>query len=316
MTDTRVNRIRLMSSVSRYEFLVARLSWFVCAATALAGLMLWHAYHNIPSIPEHGGNPVILDVHSNSASVISCDWTVFQSQEGGATSGGGISSSRFRLAGTFFEYVSDVSGTGDVRRAIIDDLRRGSQVIVREGDKIEETTTIIKIFRDRVVMRDAGGSDEQLWLTFSGFGGPSSKVAVGTNDIAGTSDKGENGDKFGGKQIGADRWLFSREKLLDYYKELRDDPERLVKVFDSLKPVYEAKGRIGGYRLGIEGEPEFFKASGLEEGDVVRSVNSMPMSNRHRAEYFIQEFVADRANAFVLEIQRQGQDVKLIYQVR
>jgi hypothetical protein len=42
----------------------------------------------------------------------------------------------------------------------------------------------------------------------------------------------------------------------------------------------------------------------------------MRMTNRRRAEYFIKEFVKDRANAFVLDIERGGKPHKLIYQVR
>jgi len=49
---------------------------------------------------------------------------------------------------------------------------------------------------------------------------------------------------------------------------------------------------------------------------VVRRVNSMRMTNRRRAEYFIGEFVADRANVFVLDIERGNEKKKLIYQVR
>jgi len=89
-----------------------------------------------------------------------------------------------------------------------------------------------------------------------------------------------------------------------------------VALFDSLKPVYEEAGGIEGYRVGIEGEGGFFEAAGLVEGDVVRRVNSMRMTNRRRAEYFIGEFVADRANVFVLDIERGNEKKKLIYQVR
>ena len=55
---------------------------------------------------------------------------------------------------------------------------------------------------------------------------------------------------------------------------------------------------------------------GMKEGDVVRKVNSMDMTSRQRAEYFIKEFAADRANVFMIEIERDGTPQKLIYQVR
>jgi hypothetical protein len=42
----------------------------------------------------------------------------------------------------------------------------------------------------------------------------------------------------------------------------------------------------------------------------------MDMTSRTRAEYFIKEFIHDRANAFILEVERGGDPVKLIYQFR
>jgi type II secretory pathway component PulC len=228
---------------------------------------------------------------------------------------GGTLSSRFRLAGTFFEYGSDVLGNSDVRAAIIDEIRSGIQQIVKEGGRISDIT-VVKIFGDRVVIRDAAGTEEQLWLSFTGSG-TSGQAGITNGPGGDASTKLADLDKYGGKQVGENRWVFSRERLLDYYKGLRDEPERLVTVFDSLKPLYEAGGsKIGGYRLGIEGEGDFFESAGLKEGDVVREVNSMRMTSRKRAEYLISEFIADRANAFVLDIERDGKPAKLIYEVR
>ena len=123
-------------------------------------------------------------------------------------------------------------------------------------------------------------------------------------------------DRYGGKQAGKQRWVFKRQALLNYYQELMDQPDRLVALFDSLKPMYNDRRKIEGYYLGVEGEKDFYDAVGLKEGDVVRSVNSMKMTSRRRAEYFISEFVKDRANAFILDIERGGKPVQLRYEVR
>ncbi|MDD4872391.1 MAG: hypothetical protein PHR77_17705 [Kiritimatiellae bacterium] len=301
--------------------MLGRFSWLALVITGLAALLLVRAYYGIPAEPEPDNQRINLVDKLSSRSNLVIDCSVFQSREGNVLSSPGTpTSSRFRLAGTFFEYLFDensTGSTGEIKRAIIDDLKNGNQAIVREGEKIDDIT-VIKIFNDRVVLRDNSGLDEQLWLTFSGLGA-ASKVTTGTNDVNLASGAQIQGiDKFGGKQVGERRWVFSREKLLEYYQGLRDEPDRLVKVFDSLKPVYDGKtaGRIGGYRLGVEGESDFFKSVGLQEGDVVRSVNSMQMTNRRRAEYFISEFVSDRANAFILEVERGGKQEKLLYEVR
>jgi len=271
-------------------------------------------YQKLPMELEKTEKSQKLDKKISSNSDIAPDWSIFQSSVG-SSAGHSISSVRLRLAGTFFEYHNEIAGPKDIRKAIIDDLRRGIQVIVREGDLVEEIN-IVKIYRDRVIIRMPDGTDEQLWLNFSGRQTPS-LTGPSTNNVQDADSRKIVGDKFGGRQVGENRWVFSRQSLLDYYKELRDEPERLVKVFDSLRPIYEqGANRINGYSLNVEGEAEFFKSVGFRQGDIVRTVNSMNMTSRKRAEYFIGEFISDRANAFIIDIERDGKPQKLIYEVR
>jgi type II secretory pathway component PulC len=83
-----------------------------------------------------------------------------------------------------------------------------------------------------------------------------------------------------------------------------------------MKPVRDEGNKITGYVVGIEGEREFFDAVGLRQGDIVRAVNSIPMTNRRRAEAFIDQFLKDQMNAVVLEVERSGQSTKQIYQMQ
>ena len=73
---------------------------------------------------------------------------------------------------------------------------------------------------------------------------------------------------------------------------------------------------IAGYVLGMEGEKEFFQAAGLQDGDVVRKVNSINMTSQKRAEYLIREFLQSRISALVFDIERDNQAQKLIYFIR
>lgn len=118
-----------------------------------------------------------------------------------------------------------------------------------------------------------------------------------------------------GKRIAENRWVMSRESVMKYYEEILEDPERIAALFVSMKPDYQ-DNKIKGYYLDPEGEEDFFKAVGMQPGDVVRKVNSMNMTSQKRAEYFIGEFVKNRANAIVIDIERQGKPEKLIYLVR
>jgi len=235
------------------------------------------------------------------------DWKVFEKRD--ISSGAGESSpgKRFRLAGTFFVHPED--GTPDTRKAVLDDLKSHTQRIVGENDELlDGGVRVAQILRESVIIRGSDGQEEELRLGFSqGAGVARTGQEVG---LAGTAL-----NRYGGKQTGAQRWVFSRDSLLSYYQELRDNPQRLVKVFDSLKPLYDDSKRIQGYQLGIEGEAEFFAAAGMKEGDVVRKVNSAPMTSRRSAENYLRQFVNGKATVFVLDIERSGKPERLIYEI-
>jgi type II secretory pathway component PulC len=267
--------------------------------------LVWRSFLGLPEAAPNAvrqGRPAFPE----PSAAADLDWTIVQNRAAVVPEKNGKLAARFRLAGTFFEF-----GTAaDSRRmAILDDIGAGFQRIVSENDRIDDVQ-VVSIFGDRVLLR-AGSEEAVLRLRFVAHG-----AAGATSAGAGVGTPLGAAGRFGGKQIGPNRWVFSREKLMAYYQGLRDEPERLVKLFDSLKPVY-GKGRaIQGYYLGIEGEEDFFEAAGMRQGDVVRSVNSLRMTSRRRAEFLIRQFVANRANAFVLDIERNGQAAKLVYELR
>ena len=215
---------------------------------------------------------------------------------------------RFRLAGTFFA----ASSYQHSRKAIIDDIQKRAQCLVAEGDTLDQNIVVVSIFRDRVVLRD-GGNDEQLWLSFAGGDKPATSAAGRESAITPGQEDATLG-RFG-KRTGERRWVLQRSAVLRYYQELLNNPDRLAKVFESLKPVYQT-GKIAGYTLDVEGEGDVFRAFGLKQGDIIRQVNSMPMVSQSRAEYFINEFVKDRVNGFVIDIERAKKPEKMIYLVR
>ncbi len=213
---------------------------------------------------------------------------------------------RYRLAGTFF-----IEGAGDLqRKAILDCLLKREQVIVSEGDALDDLT-VDKIYYDHVTLRGLSGSFD-IWVEFSA---KAESFHPGTTNAPMASVSGGT-NKFGCVKTQENRWKFSRKPLLDYYQELLDEPDRMVAVFDTMKPVRDEGNKITGYVVGIEGEREFFDAVGLRQGDIVRAVNSIPMTNRRRAEAFIDQFLKDQMNAVVLEVERSGQSTKQIYQMQ
>jgi hypothetical protein len=217
-----------------------------------------------------------------------------------------VAPDRYRLAGTFF-----IEGAGDLRRkAILDSVLKREQFIVSEGDALEDLT-VEKIYYDHATLRSPSGSFD-VWVEFSSKAAPAS---AGVTNMPALAVSGET-NKFGCVKIQDNRWKFSRKPLLDYYQELLDEPNRMVAVFDTMKPVRDERNKITGYVVGIEGEREFFDAVGLRQGDIVRAVNSLPMTNRRRAEAFIDQFLKDQMNAVVLEVERGGKSTKQIYQMQ
>lgn len=297
-----------MSSVSRYrEMLVmgAALAWVpalgMLAYVAGPGRLRGIESRQVPVAPSSPSWP-------EAADLAACDWGLLQ---GGGAEGaaGGALAKRYRLAGTFLEYGAE-GGSG--RKAIVGEIAGGRELIVGEGEVFGDCR-VVRVYADRVVVR-TGDLEEQLWLTFSG--GKSARAGEAAGGEPSPDAVLTGADRFGGKRLGENRWVFERDRLLQYYRELMDEPQRLVKVFDSLEPLYGEGSKIQGYRFRAKGEPEFFSAVGFQEGDVVKRVNAVDMTNRRRAEFFIEQFVSGRASAFVLDVERDGQQVKRVYQVR
>lgn len=220
----------------------------------------------------------------------------------------GTLAKRYRLAGTFFA----VGENQEARKAILDDLRNKDQRLVSDGEWLDDTVRVAAVFPDHIVLRSAS-EEETLRLNFAESARPQAPGAT-TLGAAPASVSAGGQTRFG-RQVDERQWVLNRAELLGYYRELLNQPDRLAKVFESLEPVYQANA-IAGYVLKTKGEAESFAALGIRENDVIRKVNSMPMTNRRRAEYFIKEFVSDRANAFAVEIERDGQLRKQIYMIR
>lgn len=230
---------------------------------------------------------------------------------------GGPLAERFRLAGTFFLYgeATEDGNPQERRRAILDDLSAKAQLLVQENQEVDGYL-ITRIEQDRIrLQRD--GTEYELTLSFSPVSGAALAAQPGgqkSENVSMEDMPALETSRFG-KRVGENRWVMKRDELLRYYAELLDDPERIANVYASLKPEYK-ENEIQGYYLNTEGEGDFFRAIGLQEGDVVRRVNSMRMVSQRRAEYFISEFMKNRVNALVFDVERDGNEQKLIYLIR
>ena len=242
-----------------------------------------------------------------------------------APSAGGALAKRFRLAGT-------VLGTRPGESlAIIDDRSLVRQLVVSPGEEIAEGVALVSVSERSAVLSGESG-EETLELEKSAPApdaarrrGPSAPAEIGAGrgpsdaPAAPRTPREVAAERFGGREVFPGRWAYDRGKVVEYYEELRAQPERLLAIFDTMDPVWGANEdgsrRIDGYRVDVKGESDFFLAAGLEEGDVVLGVNSAPMNDRRRAEALIASFIEGRATTFVFEIERAGRRVKQVVEI-
>lgn len=308
-----------MSLTDRYQDWLRKGAWLCLGASLAAGLALFLQSSRLGAFLEKPSSSAPRPVTwPGPRPQDPTDWSGLHVGQGaGVPRDDSPLAARFRLAGTFFAYGETIQ---DQRKAIVDDIESGTQRIVSEGEDVAGVR-VARIFRDRIILRE-GVTEEQLWLSFSNVGrdgastNPVGSEADPSHAGAGEGWSDEESEPYGLKRVGEYRWVFDRGRLMEYYRELMNEPQRLLQTFDSMKPLYDENGGITGYQLVIEGEAGFFRAVGMEETDIIRSVNSIPMTNRRRAEFFIHEFVHERANAFVLEVERNQTVRKLTYQMR
>ncbi len=192
--------------------------------------------------------------------------------------------------------------------AFIENIPAKMQKCYHPGETLEDGVTVSEILDKGAVIATSEGT------FFLGFGMAGNHIASNSN--AGIPN-GAGDQTFphplGGRRTGTNEWHFSRSRVMDYYEELKTRPERLVTVFDTMTPLYDENQRIQGYKVDIQGEAEFFKAIGFNQGDIVREVNGIPMCNRRVAENLIRRYAADDLDFIVIKMERDGKPVQQVY---
>ncbi|MGD9611750.1 MAG: hypothetical protein AB7V22_02490 [Kiritimatiellia bacterium] len=239
-------------------------------------------------------------------------WNVFRSGAApAAPAPAGQLAARYRLAGVFLMLTDPGASGAENRCAILDDVQEKRQILAAEGEDVGPAR-IVRVAADHVVL-SADGREETLVLAAGTLSGGDSAAAGAP---AAEAAKILETNRFGNR-VGETRWEINKQAVLEYYREMMDNPERLAGLFMAMEPDRDGEGKVDGYRLNTaRGEKEFYNLVGLRDGDVVRKVNSMRMTSQRRAEYFIGEFVQDRLGAVVIDVERDGQPQKLVYLVK
>lgn len=224
---------------------------------------------------------------------------------------------RFRLAGVIF----GTQNYGSINpQAIIHDKQLVRQSVVMRGDEVIPGITVVEIKQGSIILRDSEGEEELFLERRNNTHTATEQATTLPTSAVGTISREEAVKRFGGVEVFPGYWEFDRDAVMSYYDELMNNGERMLSIFDSMDPVYMVDDigarYITGYVVGVEGEQDFFTAAGLQNGDIVRTVNSVPMANRRFAERFIKEFVNGQTEMFVLEVERDGKIEQMVYTIK
>lgn len=228
---------------------------------------------------------------------------------------------RYRLSGTFMTFdfgQPDAVVRPQTQLALIDDLQQGQQRIVRAGERLGPFE-ITGIEANQVRVR----REDQEWvLQLAGVFAAGPQIAGGTPAAAGEApmtwdDMPVIEHSAWGKRVAENQWLIERAAIFDFAEQMMADPRRAIALYQSFTAAPPGgEEQWAGFELNMAGEREFFTAMGLEDGDVIRRVNSMEMRNQARAEFLVAEFMRARMGAVVLDVERNGEMHKQIYVIR
>jgi len=221
----------------------------------------------------------------------------------------------------FYRFAGAVKYEGDggvvFAQAILDDLKNKRQAMVAPGKSLNGELKVIEVLDDMAAV-EFDGQRLNLSMRFAPTAAPAAQQEEGEEKGVPFWDRPALDQNRYGKMFAENRWVLQREKLMEYYQEVTQEPEQLLRLFDSFRPDRDAanQGKVKGYNLQFQGTQEFLSDMGLQEGDTVRKVNSMNMTSQRRAEWFISEFVRGNIDAFVLDVERGEETIQKVYIVR
>lgn len=202
--------------------------------------------------------------------------------------------------------------------------RSGGNIIVKkEGEEIEPGAVISSIKQDRIEIR-RGQTKEIIFL----FEKDKEKFAqgignnpqIGNNQPSGyfsrpinpppyrLSTPGPQGVQPDLRQVGENTFEVRREYVISNLSDMG-------KLLTSARAIpYIKNGEIKGFRLINIAPGSFYKTIGLRNGDVVMSINGVPISNPQT----LMKIFSDIQNEsqFEIKIERMGKELTLRYYIR
>jgi hypothetical protein len=112
------------------------------------------------------------------------------------------------------------------------------------------------------------------------------------------------------------RFIIDRAPIVATCNDIQQDTTRLQSVAAAFALAHDSENRIVGFQVSVQAESDLATKLGLQDGDILLKINDMHVIKRSRLEQFAKDFIDNKANAFVIELDRRGKRIKQVYVFR
>ncbi|HTT76412.1 MAG TPA: type II secretion system protein GspC [Candidatus Binataceae bacterium] len=206
------------------------------------------------------------------------------------------------------------------RSFVIIEDQNGDQVLYRQGDTIPDTGEVLAIGHDRALILHNG---HRVAIEIPNLGGepeapPGGPIVVPRGGLMprlpplrrrfGMPAMGRTNT--GVRQVAPNRYLVDRAKV-------HNDMQDMAKLFTEVRAVPNIQnGSSNGFALSEIQPGSVFQAMGLQDGDVVTSIEGQPLSDPSKAIAVIQSLQSLDRSPISVSLMRNGTPVNLSYVVR
>ncbi len=182
-------------------------------------------------------------------------------------------------------------------RAIIEETKTGAEKLYRVGDTIEDAQ-LLRIFSNKVIFIRSNGQQEVLYLREKDAASDPSYMSVsGWSDVV--------------DQINENYFIVNPNTFITRVLNLG----QFIDMLD-LSTVYR-KGESAGCRVGHLEENSLGIALGLQEGDVILSVNNIPATTSSQRFKIYKTLVsADRHDTIKVNLKRKNRNFTVEYELK
>lgn len=189
----------------------------------------------------------------------------------------------------------------EIARAIIADAK-GQDESYAIGDEVPGGAILNDIFEDRVIL-ERNGQLETLKLP----------IESATGDMVASAEGRTSRVTHNIPQPGINTATADTSEILRHYRDaLMNDPQSVMGLV-RVQP-YNKDGKLQGYRIRPGKDRQLLSKFGLRSGDVVKSVNGVPMDNPIKALEILRDLSS--ATSVTVDIERNGTPRSFTFQIQ